>query len=89
MRKNKNVYPRGWDEERVRKLVEYYDNQTDEEAVREFEASINESSQTFMSVPTELVPAIRAFISSATTKRKPAGRARKAPTESRNRRQMV
>ena len=89
MKKNKNVYPKGWDEQRVKAVIEHYEKQTEDEAVREYEASEGESSQTFMSVPTQLVPAIRAFISSATTKRKPAGRACKAPAESRNRRQTV
>ena len=40
--KKKQKYPAGWDEARVRKLAEYYDNQTDEEAVAEIEAAISQ-----------------------------------------------
>lgn len=37
-RKNPNQFPPGWDEQRVRKVIEHYDNQTDEEAAAELEA---------------------------------------------------
>ena len=57
-RKKKQKYPPGWDEARVRKLAEHYDNQTDEEAVAEIEAALNDKNQTQMMVPTELVPEI-------------------------------
>jgi len=89
MKKNKNVYPKGWDEQRVRAVIEHYEKQTEDEAVREYEASEGESSQTFMSVPTQLVPAIRAFICSAATKRQPARQGYRRPVESRRRKQMV
>jgi hypothetical protein len=42
----------------VRKLAEHYDNQTDDEAVAEIEAALNDENQTMMMVPTELVPEI-------------------------------
>jgi hypothetical protein len=64
----KQKYPPGWDEARVRKLAEYYDNQTDEEAVAEIEAALNDDNQTMMMVPTELVPAIVKLIN----KKRPA-----------------
>ena len=31
-------YPRGWNEPRVRRVLEYYETQTDEEAAAEIEA---------------------------------------------------
>jgi hypothetical protein len=34
-KKVKQKYPLGWDEARVRKLAEHYDNQTEDEAVAE------------------------------------------------------
>jgi len=37
-RKFLNQFPPGWDERRVRKVIEHYDNQTDEEAAAELEA---------------------------------------------------
>ena len=89
MKKTKNVYPKGWDEQRVKAVIDYYDKQTEDKAVREYESSEGEPSQTVMSVPTQLVPAIRAFISSAAAKRQPARQGCRRPVESRNRRQMV
>lgn len=55
-------FPPGWDEERVRKVLAHYENQTEEEAVAEDEAAIAESTETVMEVPHELVPAVRELI---------------------------
>ena len=55
-------FPPGWDEERVRKVLAHYEKQTEDEAVAEDEAAIEESTQTVMEVPHELVPAIRELI---------------------------
>jgi hypothetical protein len=62
MKKTRNRFPPGWDEERVRRLIEHYEAQTDEEAVAEDEAAYDETSVTTMSVPVRLVPAVRALI---------------------------
>jgi len=67
-KKVKQKYPPGWDEERVRRVAEHYDNQTDEEAVAEIEAALADENQTMMSVPTELVPEIMKLIN----KKRPA-----------------
>jgi hypothetical protein len=67
-RKKKQVYPAGWDEERIRKLAEHYDHQTEDEQVAEHEAAFRAEGQTVMVVPTELVPAIVKLIS----KKRPA-----------------
>ena len=37
MTKRKQKYPTGWDEKRIRKLAEHYDNQTEDEQVAEHE----------------------------------------------------
>jgi hypothetical protein len=58
----KQKLPRGWDEERVRKALEHYENQTEDEAVAEDEAAFQAEGQTVMIVPTELVPAISRLI---------------------------
>jgi type II secretory pathway component PulC len=55
-------FPQGWDEERVRKVLAHYEGQTEDEAVIEDEAALEESTQTLMEVPHELVPAIRELI---------------------------
>jgi hypothetical protein len=57
-RNEKQAYPAGWDEERVRKLAEHYDTQTEDDQVAEHEAAFRAAGQTVMVVPTELVPAI-------------------------------
>jgi len=62
-KKKKQAYPVGWDEERIRKLAEHYDNQTEDEQVAEHEAAFLADGQTVMVVPTELVPAIVKLIS--------------------------
>lgn len=36
-----NEFPSGWDERRVREVLEHYENQTDEEAVAEHEAALS------------------------------------------------
>lgn len=61
-------YPKGWNETRVRKLAEHYDNQSEEEQVAEHEAAMRTAGQTVMVVPTELVPEIEKLI----TKKRPA-----------------
>ena len=58
----KNKFPSGWDEQRVRRVLEHYEQQTDDEAVAEDEAAYEDSAQTIMEVPTELVPRIRELI---------------------------
>ena len=55
-------FPLGWDEERVRKVLAHYEEQTEAEAVAEDEAAFEDPTQTVMEVPTVLVPAIRELI---------------------------
>lgn len=35
---NKNQFPPGWDEQRVRRVIDYYQTQSEDEAVAEDEA---------------------------------------------------
>jgi hypothetical protein len=55
-------FPPGWNEKRVRKVLEHYENQTEDEAVAEDEAAYHADGQTVMIVPSDLVPAIRELI---------------------------
>jgi hypothetical protein len=55
----KSRFPKGWNQERVKAVIEYYDNQTDEEGAAEYEAAMELEGQSMMLVPTELVPEIR------------------------------
>ena len=56
------TYPAGWDEDRVRRLLEHYETQSDEQAVAEDEAAYEATTHTAMEVPVELVPAVRELI---------------------------
>jgi hypothetical protein len=62
MMKKQQVFPPGWDAEKVKALADYYDNQTDEEAIAEAEAALEAEGQTLVMVPSELMPTIRALI---------------------------
>jgi hypothetical protein len=57
-----NEFPAGWDEQRVREVVDYYENQTDAEATSEQEAALSRLKDTVMEVPAELVPVFRELI---------------------------
>lgn len=59
---SKPKYPPGWDKSRVEKLIQHYENQSEEEAVAEDEATLADPTQTVMEVPSELVPAVRELI---------------------------
>ena len=52
-------YPRGWNEARVRRVLEYYESQSDEEAAAAIEAGFQ---STTMEVPVGLVPVVRQLI---------------------------
>ncbi|MCW7071001.1 hypothetical protein B6V00_02085 [ANME-1 cluster archaeon ex4572_4] len=71
--KQQDKFPPGWKEERVRRVLTHYENQTDEEAVAEDEAAFElepeiepepegQRGQTIMEIPQELVPKVRALI---------------------------
>lgn len=55
-------FPQGWDEERVRRVLEHYEAQSDEEAVAEDEAAYESTTHTAMEVPVDLVPQIRELL---------------------------
>ena len=62
MKKTTN-FPPGWDEGRVRRRLQHYESQTEEEAVAEDEAAFEDPTQTVMEIPHELVPSVRALLS--------------------------
>lgn len=59
---SRQKYPPGWDEARVKKVLEHYEVQTEEGAVAEDEAAFDDPNQTVMEVPNALVPAVRELI---------------------------
>jgi hypothetical protein len=54
--------PPGWDAKRVRKVLDHYESQSEEEALAEDEAAYEDTGQTVMKVPAELVPTVRELI---------------------------
>ena len=46
-------FPPGWDEPRVRDRIEHYESQTEDEAVADDEADLDDRAQTVMLIPTE------------------------------------
>ena len=53
-------FPAGWDAERVKNLIDYYEGLSDDEQVAEDEAAMAEQSgQTVITIPQELLPAVR------------------------------
>ena len=64
--KDPNKYPPGWNLERVRRVIQHYESQTDEEAIAEDEAAFEDRSTTVMDIPVELVPAVRALLAEHT-----------------------
>ncbi len=59
---NRQKFPSGWDEERIRKVLEHYEVQTEDEAIAEDEAAFDDPKQTVMEIPNALVPAVRELI---------------------------
>ena len=57
-----NKYPPGWDEDRVKRILLHYEEQTENEAIAEDESAWEDKSQTFIEVPSDLVPLVRELI---------------------------
>jgi len=58
----KNRFPEGWNEERLRDVLEHYEKQSEDEAVAEDVAAYEDRKQSMVEVPVELVPEVRALI---------------------------
>ena len=61
--KRESHFPPGWDAERVRSVLEYYESQTEDEAVEEHEAAYEDPKYTMMAIPKDLVPAVSEILS--------------------------
>ncbi len=57
-----NRFPEGWDEQRVRQVLEHCEDQTEDEAVAEDEAAYENRTESLVQVPVELLPAVRELI---------------------------
>lgn len=59
---DRNRFPPGWDLDRVRRLIQHYESQSDEESIAEDEAAFEDPTKTTMDIPTELVPTVRSLL---------------------------
>jgi hypothetical protein len=62
MSKKSSTFPPGWDEQRVQRVLEHYESQSEDEAVAEDKAALDAAAGTVMDVPKELVPQVRELI---------------------------
>ena len=58
----RNRFPAGWDEARVRSVLEHYEQQTEDEAPAEDEAAFRLRGQTVVVIPNILVPEVTRLI---------------------------
>ncbi len=56
------AYPKGWDRKRAQALADYYDHQSDEEAIAEAEAAYRSTTMTMMAIPVELVAKVQKLL---------------------------
>ncbi|MGH8222157.1 MAG: hypothetical protein ACREQZ_04210 [Woeseiaceae bacterium] len=64
-KKDPNQYPPGWNAAKVKKLIAYYENQTEDEAVEEDEAAYAHEHSSMIEVPNRLVPVVRELVARA------------------------
>jgi hypothetical protein len=60
--KQSTKFPPGWDEEWVKRVLQHYESLTEDEEVAEDEAAFEDSNQTVMTIPRELVSTVRSLI---------------------------
>jgi hypothetical protein len=61
-------FPRGWDEKRVKRLIDHYEGLSEDGMLAEDEAAMeNRDGQVVISVPVELLPAIRQLLATHNT----------------------
>lgn len=62
-----STFPPGWNEDHVRRVLEQYESQSDDQAVAEDEAAYDSTTHAVMEVPIGLVPAVRELIAKRRT----------------------
>jgi hypothetical protein len=58
----KNTYPTGWSAQKVKKVLDHYENQSEDDAVTEDESAYKDKTQTFIEIPRKLVPSVRKML---------------------------
>ena len=55
-------FPPGWNAARVKRVIDHYESQDEDEALAEDEAALEKTDQTVMEIPSDLVPKVRELI---------------------------
>ena len=80
--KDPNVYPPGWNAKKVQEIIDYYENQTDEEVAAEIEAAYSRRGYAMVQIPKELVrPVLQLVDQYLAAKRRARRRKRQQTTE--------
>ncbi len=69
--KKRQKLPAGWTEEKVKSIIDYYDNQSEQDAIREAEEVFGDDRCTVMEIPVSLVDKVRALIERAKKNKHP------------------
>ena len=59
---NEQKLPPGWDQSRIQQVIDHYEAQDEDEQAAEIEAAWEAEGITWMAVPTDLVPEVRAIL---------------------------
>ncbi len=62
----KNKLPAGWNENKIKRVIDHYESQSEDEAIAEDEVALA-IEETVMQVPIELVADVRALIAKQQT----------------------
>jgi hypothetical protein len=65
MIKDPNRYPKGWNRKKVQAIIGHYDAQSEEQAIKEAEASYRRRRTALVEIPVKLLPAVRRLIAKA------------------------
>ena len=61
-KKDRNIYPPGWDQKKAAAIAKYYDEQSEDEMALEIEAAAKDPHTVMVQIPRELLPAVLKLI---------------------------
>ena len=61
-KKDPNRYPIGWNRKKVREVLDYYETQSEDEAIAEADAAYQRHTSTLVEVPIKLLPQVRRIL---------------------------
>ena len=70
---NQNLPP-GWDEERIRRIIEHYESQTEDEAVAEDEAAFSRDGYAIVPIPHEILHEVMLLVQDFEDRRSAKGK---------------